>query len=186
MSSKPLSALSINSLYGRAAEGDPAAEKELLEHLTVSFRLFAQHRIWDEHDAEEVVQDALVTITSKYRGIEFETSFSAWAYRVLNNKILDFVKKKQARRNLMDRLQDETGHDVTWQPDPELKARLIGCFRRLHEGNQRHARILNLHYQGYDTAEICRRLKITQNHLYVLLSRARAALEACLKRGDQD
>ena len=186
MPAKPASALNINSLCARACDGDRSAEDDLLQLLTVSFRLMAQQRIWDEHDAEEVVQDALVTITAKFRGIEFETSFSAWAYRVLSNKILDFVKKKQARRNLMDRLQQETGHESTWQPDTDLRDRLIGCFRKLHEGNQRHARILNLHYQGYSTTEICRKLGITQNHFYVLLSRARTALDECLKRGESE
>jgi DNA-directed RNA polymerase specialized sigma24 family protein len=46
----------------------------------------------------------------------------------------------------------------------------------------RHARILVMKYQGYRTAEICERMSITPNNLYVTLSRARAMLKACLEK----
>ena len=183
MSLEQPASFDLNDLHRAACSGDRDAENLLMGHLTVSFRLFAQHRIWHVEDAEEVVQEALVTILSKYKGLEIETSFAGWAYRVLQNKILDFVKKKSSRRRLDEANATDLSTDAYVCPDPRLRARLIECFRKIHQANSRHARVLNLHYQGYSAAEVCRRLRVTENNLYVLLSRARRALELCLKKG---
>lgn len=180
MPSNQPSPFDINDLVLRAGRGDKSAEQDLMRHLSVSFRLFAQHRVWNDQDAEEVVQDALVTILSKYRGIEFETSFAGWAYQVLNHKILDYVKKKQTRKKLDEQVAADTAAAPQRSADPGLRQRLIDCFRKLGRSNVRHARILNLHRQGYGTGEICRKLGLTENNFYVLLMRARRALEICL------
>lgn len=151
--------------------------------LSVSFRLFVQHRIWIEEDREEIVQDALVTIMQKYKSLTIETSFSAWAYMVLKNKMLDYFKTRKLHAAKMDQYQRENPGGV-WEPDPELQAKLKDCFTRIHRLHDRHARVLNLHYQGYTTDEICSRMNISQSNLYVILSRARKMLELCLREGD--
>jgi len=180
MSSESSNSFDLNGLFQAARAGDRAAENTLMQHLTVSFRLFTQHRLWSAPDTEEVVQEALLTIATKYRGLEIESSFAGWAYRVLQHKILDFVKKRSTRRRLDEQWNRDGQERASVTPDPELRSRLIDCFRRLARRNSRHARILNLHYQGFASSEICHKLGITENNLYVLLSRARRALELCL------
>jgi DNA-directed RNA polymerase specialized sigma24 family protein len=91
MSFDHANSLDLNNLYRLARLGDKAAEQQLMGHLTVSFHLVAQHRLWDEQEAEEVVQEALVTILTKYREVEIETSFGGWTYGVLQNKIMECV-----------------------------------------------------------------------------------------------
>ncbi len=174
----------INKLYGDFLNGEKSAENKLLNHLTVSFRLFTKHKIWDEHDSEEIVQDALMTIIGKSRDIEFETSFAVWAYRVLQNKILNYISTKQTRKRLTEQYGSYDNTSSYQCPDIELKIRLRECFNKISNINSDHARILNLKYQGYSTEEICQTMKITPNNMYVKLSRARAALEICLKEGD--
>jgi RNA polymerase sigma-70 factor (ECF subfamily) len=176
--------VNINELHERARHGTRSAEEALFEGLTVSFRLFAQHRIGNREDAEEVVQEALVTISTKYRQVAIETSFAAWAYRILVNKILDHLKGKKARGQAMARFSESRREQRSVTSDPTFKRRLLDCLKKVNEANRRHARILNLHYQGYSTQEICERLGITQNHFYVTLSRARSMLQACLDRGE--
>jgi len=180
MPSDSSNSFDLNGLFQAARTGDRAAENTLMQHLTVSFRLFTQHRLWSEPDTEEVVQDALLTIATKYRDVEIESSFAGWAYRVLQNKIMDYVKKRSTRRRLDEQWNRDGQERAAVTPDPDLRSRLIDCFRKLARRNSRHARILNLHYQGFASPEICRKLGITENNLYVLLSRARRALELCL------
>ena len=170
----------INSLQARARTGDVRAEEELFQNLTVSFRLFVQHRIRDEEDAKEVVQNALKTIADKYRDTEFETSFAAWARKVLQHKILDYYKTEKVRQGKQRELTDTMGVFAGSNPESSLKSRLLDCLKKVNRVNPRHARILNLHYQGYSTGEICGKLDIVPNHLYVLLSRARTMLQLCL------
>ncbi len=131
------------------------------------------------------MQDALLTITSKYRDIDFEKSFAGWAYKVLNNKILDYIKRKQTRSRL-DQQMREAEPVVVHTPNPSFTAKLIDCFRKVHRVNVRHARILNLHYQGFSTTDICHKLGVKENNMYVLLMRARKALASCLGKGETD
>jgi len=174
----------INKLYTDACQGDKTAENRLFSHLTVSFRLFLQQRITNGSDVEEIVQDALMTLAGKYREIVIEKSFAAWAYKVLNNKFLDYLKSKRVRKNKQGPMPEGDVASGDWEVDPALKSALLDCLRKINGANRNHARILNLHYLGYSTTEICRRCELTPNYFYVTLSRARAMLEICLEKGD--
>jgi len=173
---------SIDTLYNRVRSGSVDAERELFERLSESFRLFAQHRLGDEHDAEETVQEALMTIAQKHRTTEFETSFKAWAYRILENKILDCRRARQNRRRRFAAMTGQESLGSRSDTVPALKRRLLECLQKLAGINSRFARVLSLHYQGYTTDEICERLAISRNGVYILLSRARTMLKLCLEK----
>lgn len=131
------------------------------------------------------MQDALMVIYRDYRGVTFTTSFAAWAYKVLDNRILAYIKAKK-RRNQKQITVDHNDMIATAKYkdfNPDLKRRLLDCLHKTAEANQRYARILNFHYQGFSTGEICRRLSLTPNGFYILLSRARTMLRKCLGKG---
>ena len=178
--------LDINALYSSARGGDQKSHDQLFAALTARFRTFARLRIRDEMDSEEIVQDALMAIAREYAGLNIETSFAAWAYRVLNNRLLAYLQTKKRRSGKIGRLpENESSAAMTdHRPDPELKRRLIDWFNKLGRVNRRYARILNLRYQGYQTEEICARMKLRSSNLYSILSRARSLLELCLEKGD--
>ena len=177
---------SINALHKEAAGGSRAAEQQLFDALTVSFRLFAGHRIQNRDDLEEVVQEALMVIARRYQEIEFEVSFAAWANKVLENTVLKYYRSKGTRQRIFDAGTDGMDEVASYQPDPMLKKRLLDCLREVSRTRLRHARILTLHFQGYTVDEICRRLGITVNNFYVTLMRARNLLAECLGRGERD
>lgn len=175
--------MSINDLYNNIGSGDETAEQILFNRLSARFRVFAQHKILDKQDAEEVVQEALLTIAEKYREIEFNTSFASWAYQVLENKILGFYRKKYGRDTKFKQWEKDKGQARQIIPEPELKLQLLRCLKKIGRINQRHARILNLHYQGFAVEEICEKMKITKGNLYSILSRVRSLLQLCLEKG---
>lgn len=176
--------MDINSLYLLAKNGDVDAESELFRFLSVRFRHFADHRIWNDADAEEVTQEALMTISKEYKELEIKASFEAWAYKVLDNRILKYIQSKKRQKERMERMvKNNAGEMVAGNPDLDLKRKLIDCLRKLGDVNARYARILNLHYQGYDSDEICTRMDISISNLYTTLSRARSLLEYCLQTG---
>jgi RNA polymerase sigma factor (sigma-70 family) len=176
--------LTINKLHDLAREGDHTAEGRLFNSLSESFRLFVQHRIWNKQDSEEIIQDALAAIAAKYRGIDFNISFAAWAYKVLENKILHYYRSKRCRESRFAQTEDGEDRAVSQAANPDLKRHLMECFKKIGQVNRRHARILNLRYQGFSTDEICERLGVTRNNVYILLSRARSLLKLCLEEGD--
>ena len=177
--------MNLNDLYNVAHDGDQAAEEELFALLTARFRLFVRQRIWDSDDSEEVVQESLMTIYKEYKTITYTSSFTAWAYKVLNNRILAQIKKGQRQSNRLQRLPegDTVVSPASEKSDPVLKRILLDCLHKIRGTNLRYARILNLQYQGFETEDVCTRLGVTRNNLYSLLSRARSVLEACLEKG---
>jgi len=175
--------LDINSLYTAALTGEKTSEDQLFQALSVRFRLFALQRIWEKEDCNDVVQNTMLVIAREYKVTEITTSFSAWAYKVLDNRILAYIKSKKGRSGRTEPLSENPSDRLSAETDPTLESRLLGCIKKVAEANRRYARVLNLYYQGYSTREVCDRLKITPNHSYVTLSRARSMLELCLEKG---
>ena len=176
--------MNINELHQEAVTGDKTAENRLFQYLSERFEQFAHHRIWNAEDAEDIAQEALALIAREYKSIGFQASFAAWAYKVLDNKILGYIKKKKQRGDKVITVDDvRLIGDISININPELQSRLLDCLKKVGDSNRRHARILGLHYQGYGTEEICDRLQMTKNGFYITLSRARSMLEICLETG---
>jgi len=176
--------LDIDTAYKLARDGDSTARENLFRILSVRLRLIANYRIWDTDDCEDVVQDTLMVISKEYSQLEIESSFTAWCRKVLHNRILNYLKKKQTRE-----LNMTTGFDLADQTaaigeDLDFKSTLMNCLGKVMENNPKYARILNFYYQGYSTEEICSRLNLTTGHFYVMLSRARSMLAYCLEKGE--
>jgi len=178
--------LTIDELYKKAKTGPKSSEEQLYARLLESFRAIVQQHIWNDLDREEVAQDALLVVIAKYKEIKIESSFAAWALKVLHNKILDYVKIKQIRNRKLEELGQEQNPQSAPPSNPLLKARIKKCFAEIHKSHKKHARILNLSFQGYTTDEICEKLNISRNSYYVSLSRGRSMLQACLNQEDQD
>jgi RNA polymerase sigma-70 factor (ECF subfamily) len=176
--------MTIDLLFRKASEGDETSEQELFRYLTDRFRLFAQLRIRNRSDSEDIVQNALLTIAAKYKDIDFHRSFTGWAYKVLENKIGDYFKVQRRRESKLEQESDQAGAADSSQLDALTRRQMLDCLRKVGKANGRFARILNLHYQGYSTDEICRKLELKQGYYYVVLSRARSMLEMCLEKGD--
>ena len=177
-------AVNLNILEKSARSGNLTAEADLFRRLSESFRLFVRQKIRNPQDREEVVQEALATIARKYRKEQFETSFAAWAYRILEFKVMNHYRSVKNRDKVFAPSSDETVQQAGQEIDPTLKSRLLDCLRKLSKTRLAHARILTLHFQGFSVPEICNRVGISSNNLYVRLSRARKLLANCLENGD--
>ena len=175
--------MNLNDLYNSARSGQHLAEEDLFRILSVRLRVIANQKIWDGNDAEDVAQEALAYSAREYRKIEIRTSFAAWAAKVLDNRVLSYIKAKRAQKERVEALPDNDQHAARQDLDVELKNILRDCLKKIAKHNPRYARIINLHYQGYTTEEVCDRLNMTPNHSYVALSRARSMLAACLEKG---
>ncbi len=176
--------MNINDLHNNILNGNTSAEKELFQLLAVRFRLFVHQRIRNEQDCEDIVQEALMAISREYRDIKFNTSFSAWSYNVLKNRLLAYLKKSKTETRRLSEYNDQGESYSNETSDPLLVAQLVDCLKKVGGINRRYATMLDLHYQGYPVEEICERLEINRNHAYVILSRARSMLKLCLEKGE--
>jgi len=175
--------LDINRLYEMTVNGTKREEDLLFSGLSEIFLLFTRQRVWNAQDCHEIVQDALYAVAQQYKAINIDTSFSAWAYKILEHKLMNYYRAKKVRESKFAQLQDADGHESINPIDPRLEARLVKCLKEIHSVNKKHARILNLRYHGFEIDEICRKIGIIPNNVYVSLFRARELLKACLKKG---
>jgi len=179
-----VTAKDLNNLFNQARAGDSSAGDQLFSYLSERFRQFARLRVWNSLDADEVVQETMVTICREYRTLEITSSFTAWAYKVLDNRILTCLQTQQTRNRRLE--TGDSAIDALAAPaiDPELRRRLVDCLRKICATNRRYGRVLNYHSQGYGTDEIKERLSLKESTLYSHLHRSRAMLRNCLESGD--
>ncbi len=175
----------ISDLFEAVLSGEASAEEKLFEVLSERFLALTRKRIWNENKARDVVQETLLAIAANYKTAEFKAGFTAWAHRVLKNRILAHLKSERSRTEKMSSFTD-SHHISSALEDPDLRRRLIDCLKKIHKRNPRLARTINLQYQGYSVAEICSRMAINTNSLYIMLHRTRVMLKLCLKKGEID
>ena len=175
----------VNNIWLRARQGDREAEQEIFRYLLVRFTLLAKRRL-GEGEAEDVAQEACLTVLEKCRKDAPEDFCEAWAYAVLRNKIGNHLQTSRVRKRVMVG-ESQTGGIANHPepcPNPDLRRRLSRCLKKILSVHPRYARALSLTYQGYRTDEICRRLGVKPGHLYVILNRGRQMLSDCLERGE--
>ena len=171
----------MENLISRAKKGDKSAESELFHFLLVRFKYLAKRKGLGE-DADDIAQDACLTVLEKYREADPEGRFEAWVYGVLKRKIGNYYQHREVRRRII--VKEDELHQVKDYPSntshPESRRQLYSCLKKLIRQFPRYARALNLIHQGYKTEEICQRLDIKPGNLYVILNRGRYILNECL------
>ena len=170
----------MEHLLEKAKSGDKNAEKEIFSHLFVRFKYLAKRRIGEEN-CEDLAQEACVTIAEKYKTEEYTVGFAAWAYGVLKMKIGNYLQAKKRLSGKQKSFDNGYVLNRASDPDPDLKQALVKCIKKIAREYQQYARAINLTYLGYDTKDICGKLKIKPGHYYVVLNRGRAMLKECLR-----
>ena len=174
----------IDELYNLVVSGDKKAEAELFSALADKFRLFAHRRVWNSKEAEDLVQNALIVVTEEYRQVQIETSFSAWAHKIMENRLLGYIQKRRREKGRNASEESFAYLAGSWVPDPTVKMKLLNCLKKIGSANRRYARILNLHQIGFSRKEVCQRIGMHLQQSYMVMSRARAMLRDCLDKGD--
>lgn len=70
----------MDSILERAKAGEPAAMQELLASVAPSIQRFGIRMCRNDDDAQDVLQDALLTIANHLNEFEGRSSFSSWAF----------------------------------------------------------------------------------------------------------
>ena len=126
----------LDDLLGQALKGDKSAEKQIYEFLFIRFTAIAKRRIMEEQDAEDLAQEACVTVFQKYKHENFTKGFMAWAYGVLRMKIGNYLQKRQVRENTFaaDFQTDRDSRLSSPAEDYELRLSLVDCMKRIIRG----------------------------------------------------
>lgn len=153
---------------------------EQLASLRPKLLAFALQRTRSRDQAEDAVQEALVAALEGLPGYAGSSSLSTWLFGILKHKIVDGLRRGP-REEALDMDLDELAHDG---PGPEQscasRSALAAIERSLDDLPMRSAQAFVMReVVGMETAEVCRLLRVTPTHCWVLVHRARMRLRAC-------
>jgi RNA polymerase sigma-70 factor, ECF subfamily len=159
-----------SAVVSRARTGDPDAFRLLVErHSQPIFRV-AYRMTGNEHDADDVVQEAFLRAYRQIDSFEERANFGTWLHRIAINCALDLLRA----RGRMDRYYGGDPEDAEMSGtiridaeqdrllmSAELRKEVAAAMERL-SGNERTAFVLR-HFEGMPVEEIGKTLGIQVN-----------------------
>lgn len=157
----------------------PKEYKKQLLPLVKNVLPMAHRMLGCQTEAEDVVQEIMLSIWEKRRTIKIHTSHKAFLYKIVRNKCLDRLKQKQRLY-----LHDENKTPVTNESKTDefdTMQWIRQCIKMLPPIQQD---ILNMReIDGLEFQEISKLLDLKEPHIRVLLSRAKRTLQEILPQG---
>jgi len=183
--------------------GDRDAYRLLVErHSRNVFRL-AYRMTGNQHDAEDVVQEAFLRAYQKLKQFESRANFGTWVYRIAANYAIDRMRQKKSEDSQRELPARETEDGVEFDvmstvpdaaPSPErlaqsqeLAARMRAALRELSEA-ERTAFVMR-HWNGSGIEEIAQALdssaSAAKNTVFRSVQKLRKALEPFVEQRGQ-
>lgn len=133
-------------------------------------------------EAEDVLQEAFTEAFLKLKSYKYEASFGAWLKRIVINKCLNKLKKRNIQmigvdeKDLPDSFEDDDEQNIDYEVD-----KIITGVQKLPDG---YRVILELYlFEGYDHVEISQILDISVSTSKSQYSRAKKRLKSILNNG---
>jgi RNA polymerase sigma-70 factor, ECF subfamily len=181
-------------LIREAQQGNKAAFEELVRQYDSAVLRLALHLTNSEADAKDIYQEAFLKAYRNLGSFRFECSFYTWIYRIVTNLSLDYLRRKQVRKEDAPVLTDEHGEEYSLldqvaderagaSPERQLMkremAKRIGAA--LTKLTPRERMVFEMkHYQGLKLRTIGEALNTTEETAKNTLFRATQKLRASL------
>ena len=169
----------ITNLIERCKKSDKNAQLEIYKSYYKAMYNVSYRILKDEFEAEDIMQEAFLTVFTKMDSYKGEVTFGAWLKRIVINKSLTQLKKNNRYQEVKmevipDDAIEEEAIDYTG-----LKAKnVLNCLQSLKEN---YRLVLNLHLiEGYDYEEISHILDYTNENVRTTVSRAKKKLKQVL------
>ena len=183
MIAPPLCTLSDDELVARFRTGDDAPFDEIHRRYRGALLAFARRMLRGSgHDADDVVQDALLRAYRGLRVTDRPMALRPWLYMIVRNRALDDLRSPPRA----GAYEDDIGVQAVPAADAAHRAqerdemrRLVAEIGRLPE-RQRLALVLR-EFDGCSHVETARRLCTTVPATKSLIIRARSTLGAALR-----
>jgi RNA polymerase sigma-70 factor (ECF subfamily) len=182
-------------LIREAQRGNHAAFEELVRQYDAPVLRLAYHMTRSEQDAQDIYQEAFLKAYRNINNFRFECSFYTWIYRIVTNLCLDYLRKRQVRKedsavisdaegetyNLLDQVADQRSGA---SPEKDLMRRELGgrIAKALDKLTPRERMVFEMkHYQGLKLRTIGEILNTTEETAKNTLFRGTQKLRAALK-----
>lgn len=171
----PSSRRSDRDLLQKARAGSRAATEGLVERHWDRAHRIAYGILRDAHVAEDVTQEAMVSMLSSLSRFDTRRSFEPWLHKIVTNRALDWARARERREQIPRHVQPATHEDSS-------SLALLESLGALPV-DQRAVVVLR-HVAGYGTNEIARMLGVRRGTVGSRLRRGLDRLRSELE--DQD
>ena len=163
----------------RAAAGDAAAVRALVNRYSPGVLALATRMLGDPAEAEDVTQEAFIRAWKALPGWEPRAKFSTWLHRVALNLCYDRLRKR--REALPGELPDNADPGLGPQDRLDQMQRVGAVESAIARLPERQSAALTLcALQGHSQAEAAEIMNISVEALESLLARARRTLRSAL------
>jgi len=149
------------------------------KEIVLKLKNFISQKVNDSSDAEEILQETLISANNCLRLYSGKSSFFTWLCGIAKHEINDFYRKKRIKTILFSRLPwlENLAAEALGPEQILLRREAIKkvktSLRSLSEGYQQVLRLK--YYQGLSVKEIARQLNETVKAIESRLTRARKA-----------
>lgn len=156
----------------------------LMELSTSRVLSYLHAMLLDWNDAEDAFQETCLVLWQKFDEFESGTSFSAWALRIAQHKVMNFQKKHRRHSamfsaTLRDELQTEfEGRDA--DDAAAGLAALSGCMKKLNQSD--HGLVKQSYVEGIPVRQIADAVGRSPESIHHSLRRIRVWLLDCIRR----
>ncbi len=181
-------------LIRAAQQGDKAAFEELVRQYDQPVLRLALHLTGSEHEAKDIYQEAFMKAYRNLGSFRFECSFYTWMYRIVSNLCMDYLRRRQVRKedsgvrissegeeiDLLEQLPDPRAGA---SPEQDLMRRELGgrIAQALTKLSPRERMVFEMkHYQGLKLRTIGEALNTTEETAKNTLFRATQKLRSAL------
>ncbi len=171
--------LHITNLIKRCKKSDKNAQLEIYKAYNKAMFNVSYRILKDEFEAEDILQEAFLTVFTKIEMYKGEVTFGAWLKRIVINKSLTQLKKNTRYQEVkMEVIPNDTIEEETIDYTGLKAENVLNCMQSLKEN---YRLVLNLHLiEGFDYEEISQILNYTNENVRTTISRAKKKLKQVL------
>jgi len=130
--------------------------------------------LWNEQDAADAVQEAMLKGWKHRAGLRDEAMFEVWFMRILVNQCRDLQRRLIRGRKLLERAREQAA-----TPPPDSRAELLGAIHALPD--KLRLPVLLYYFDGYSQKEVARILGVSDDQVKGRVRRGREKLRRILE-----
>lgn len=176
MALSPAEDRALAILMQQAQQGDKKAYNELLVTIADLLKGFFQKRLGTGGEADDLVQETLVSIHMSRHSYDSEKRFTPWLYAIARYRLADYWRQQLKR--LQNEIADERDHedkkDVMEKNSTSLHEKVVLALNTLPEKQRRVVHLMKV--SGFSIQETAQEMKMTEAAIKVTAHRAYKAL----------
>ncbi|MGV0810620.1 RNA polymerase sigma factor SigM [Mycolicibacterium boenickei] len=168
--------------------GDRYAFEELVHRHHGQLRRLAFLTSRHHEDADDAVQDALLSAHRTAASFRYDSAVSSWLYRIVVNACLDRVRRSRSRPAAAQYEPRHLSHlrDPAGDPAPRVDTAIVVERALMQLPVEQRAAVVAVDMQGYSVAETAQLLGVAEGTVKSRCARARTKLARLLQYFEAD